>query len=75
MTAKQYSKCGMPWFEFYAEQPAIEGSTTLDQLKSVKEFGELKGDKPLPENESATPVNIQVVSNKVTKHQVREGDF
>ena len=75
MTAKQYSKFGMPWFEFYSEQPAIEGSAKLDQLKSVKELGKLKGDKPLPENQSATPVNIQVVSNKLTKHQVREGKF
>lgn len=75
MSAKQYSRYGLPWFEFYSDLPAVEGSATLNRLKSVKEVGQLKGDKPLPENESAMPSNIQVVSNKRTKHEVREGEF
>lgn len=75
MTAKKYSKYGLPWFEYYTEQPAIEGSERLNNLKSVREMGELKGDQPLPENETATPSNIQVTFNKTTKFQVREGEF
>ncbi len=58
-TASEYTKAGLPWFEYYDEgRSAVPGSTILEKLKSVVQLGKEKGDVPLPENETvqATPV-------------------
>jgi len=33
-----YTKAGLPWFEYYCEDPAIPGSKVLNNLKTVSEF-------------------------------------
>lgn len=72
-TAADYSRAGLPWFEYYADgREAVPGSSILEGLKSVFQMGNLKGDVPLPENQSATP-------EKVIRYgrgdRVREGAF
>jgi hypothetical protein len=60
-TAKQYTKAGYPWFDYYdAEMQALEGSKTLATMKSVKEKGEEKRAQPLPEND---PVSVASIVN------------
>ena len=51
-TAELYTSCGLPWFDCYSDAQAVTGSTTLHQLKSVKQMGDAKGESPLPENKS-----------------------
>lgn len=71
-TAAEYTRAGLPWFEYYGEGGAVPGAGPFKWLKSVLEMGQLKGDQPLPENESVSPHQI------VTYHRggrVREGAF
>lgn len=75
-TAKEYTRAGLPWFEYYAgDRTALEGSDTLRGMKSVEEMGQEKGAAPLPENESVTPERVIELREGLGKNQVREGRF
>jgi hypothetical protein len=54
MTAKEYTDAGLPWFGYYSDTGALEGSETLDGMKSVAQLGKEKGDVPLPGNDSVS---------------------
>lgn len=75
-TAKEYNEAGLPWFEYYDDSAtAVSGSEKLNQLKSVAELGKIKGDVPLPENESLVAKKIIKLRSGLKKQQVREGNF
>jgi hypothetical protein len=75
-TAKEYTRAGLPWFDYYAENlEALPGADRLDQLQSVATVGASKGDVPLPDNESVTPLSVVKLRAGLTKDQVREGAF
>lgn len=75
-TAKEYTRAGLPWFEYYAEgAKAVEGSSILGKLRSIARVGEEKGQVPLPENESVTPERIVELRRGLARDQVREGEF
>jgi hypothetical protein len=57
-TASEYTKAGLPWFEYYADQPALPGSKTLAGLDSVAAKGVKKGETPLPENDPVFPKTL-----------------
>jgi hypothetical protein len=53
-TASDYSKAGLPWFEYYDPGAiALPGSGRLAKVKSVKAMSQSKGVSGLPENHSA----------------------
>ena len=73
-TSKQYTKAGLPWFDYYNDSgKAMGGSSILEKLKSVVQMGKEKGDVPLPENESAEVDRVIQLRRNLTKDQVREG--
>jgi hypothetical protein len=75
-TAKEYTRHGLPWFEFYfADGKAVKGATKFGFLKSIAELGKAKGDQPLPENQPVDPTNIIELRQGLKKGQVREGRF
>lgn len=74
-TAKEYTKAGLPWFEYYSDGSAVEGSSVLARLKSVVQMGKDKHDVPLPENESVTPERIIEIRKGLASDQIREGSF
>jgi hypothetical protein len=75
-TAEEYTRSGMPWFEYYAaDLDALKGSGVLARLKSVAETGRKKGDAPLPENTPVDPKNVVQLREGLTADQVREGSF
>jgi len=75
-TSKQYTKAGLPWFEYYDESAtAVNGAPALANMKSVAEWSAEKGDVALPENESVTPDNLVVYRKGLKRGQVREGAF
>jgi hypothetical protein len=75
-TAKEYTKFGLPWFDYYSDNStALQGSEKLKGLKSVNEMGKKKGEVPLPENETVNPENIVKLRSGLKKDQVREGSF
>ena len=75
-TARQYTKAGLPWFDYYGgDAKPAEGSKILDGLKSVLNLGKEKGDVPLPENESVTSEKVITIRAGMKKDEVREGQF
>jgi hypothetical protein len=54
-TAADYARAGLPWFAWYDDRPALEGSSVLAGLASVRAMGERRGEAPLPENEEFEP--------------------
>lgn len=75
-TAEEYTRAGLPWFEYYAEnQEAVNGTKALAGLKGVAALGAEKGESPLPENASARPANVMALRAGLRKGQVREGSF
>ena len=77
-TAKEYSRAGLPWFDFYSDgSKAVQGSPILQKLKSVAALGKEKNDAPLPENEPVSPHNVVTLRQHLglRPSQVREGRF
>jgi hypothetical protein len=75
-TAKEYSKAGLPWFDYYDDKAqALDGAKELAGLKSVAQIGQEKGDVPLPENESVTAETVIKLRRNLKKDEVREGAF
>ena len=74
-TSADYSRCGLPWFNYYAEEgaTAIDGAEKLQGLKSVKELGALKKENPLPENESVKELFVQAIRRR--PKIVRDGEL
>lgn len=54
-TAADYTRAGLPWFDWYDDAKPAQGSSVLSRLKSVFTLGREKGETPLPENESFDP--------------------
>lgn len=75
LTAAVYSRHGLPWFDYYAEEgtAAIEGAEKLQGLKSVKKMGTIKKEQPLSENESVEEMLVQAIGRK--PKIVREGEL
>jgi hypothetical protein len=75
LTAADYAKAGLPWFNFYdADAKALDGSGKLAKVKSVVEMGTSKGEEPLPENTSAEIEHIMRLRGRRTS-AVREAIF
>jgi hypothetical protein len=80
-TAADYTKYGLPWFDYYDEDAkALKGSTILRKVKSVFKLAEEEeAEDELPSNKSCLPKNVQTIkakhSSKYSKDQVRDGDF
>jgi hypothetical protein len=76
LTSKEYTRAGLPWFEYYDDSAvAVDGAEILKKLKSVLEMGKEKGDVPLPENEPVTAERVIQLRRALTKDQVREGEW
>jgi len=74
-TAVEYQRQGIPWFDYYGDGKAVEGSGVLKGLKSVAEFAKHKHDAPLPDNESIDVDRVVVLRQGLKVGQVREGTF
>jgi len=74
-TAAEYTRAGLPWFEYYGADSALEGGAALKGIRSVVQIGAEKGDVPLPENESVTPENVVALRAGLSQYDVRVGSF
>jgi hypothetical protein len=75
-TADEYTRAGLPWFEYYASDlRALAGGDRFGGMKSVAQLGKQKGDVPLPENTPVEPGNVVRLRAGLRKDQVREGAF
>ncbi len=74
-TSSEYTKAGLPWFDYYSDSKALEGSEKLAKVKSVAQLGKEKGGVPLPENQSVTVEKVIKLRKGLKAGQVREGAF
>jgi hypothetical protein len=75
-TAKEYTKAGLPWFDYYAHHlEAVEGSATLANLHSIDELAQMTGQVGLPENASVTPGHVVPLRAGLKPGEVRQGSF
>jgi hypothetical protein len=74
-TAAEYTRHGLPWFEYYGEGSAVEATQFLQRLRSVLDLAREKRDVPLPENESVEAERVVVLRRRRTRDEVREGAF
>lgn len=71
-TAADYTRLGLPWFDYYGgDVAALEGAEKLRKHSSIFAMGKQKGETPLPENES-TKVGRAIPLGKASSEQVRE---
>jgi len=76
LTAADYDRRGLPWFDYYdGDASALAGPGLLQRLKSVVQIGKEKGDVPLPENESTSANKVVKLGKGPRPDQVREGKF
>jgi hypothetical protein len=74
-TAKSYQKAGMPWFDWYEDEPAVGGSATLRKLKSIVQVDKVKNEKPVMDNGPIAIEKVTQLRESLSKGQVREGQF
>ena len=77
-TAKEYTRHGLPWFDYYAEgAPAVGGTGFLSKIKSILTLEKEKGTSGvLPENDSVKIANDQVKTIDAPKpDEVRGGKW
>lgn len=67
-TAADYTRAGLPWFDWYSDKLAIARATRLADLRSVQELGRENGETPLPENEGFEPPE-PIILNKSNTHR------
>lgn len=71
-TASDYTDAGLPWFQWYTDDPVTEGSPELAGLKSVTEKAAETDEHPLPENQSTTTPVVINLREGLGPNQVRE---
>lgn len=75
-TAEEYTRAGLPWFDYYAaDRRSLEGGTALKELESVVGLGARRGQVPLPENVPVEPERVVRLRAGLRREQVREGRF
>lgn len=73
LTAKEYAKARIPWFDYYRDDlHAVDGSKILGGVKSVGQMGKAKGTAPLPDNATIEPELIVQFGNARRPNEVRE---
>jgi len=75
VTAKEYAKHGLPWFELYDEgEGTLAASKTLQNVKSVREMDEDGSTLPLQDDTSVSPSLVKKL-RLLAKHLVRDGQW
>jgi hypothetical protein len=74
-TAADYTKAGLPWFDYYAEAETLPGAKELALVKSVAELAAEKGEQVLGPDGKVEPGKVvQLGPNAPAKSRpVREG--
>ncbi len=75
ITAKDYTRAGLPWFDFYKhDMAAIDGSPVLAKLKSVFTAANENDDDSFPQEESVAVNNVKAIGPHVTLNSVSGWD-
>jgi hypothetical protein len=71
-TAQDYTRAGLPWFDYYSDGKALLGAGLLGKLTSVAAKIIEKGNPPLDDNDPVQPDAVKQLGKVRT---VREGKF
>jgi hypothetical protein len=71
-TARDYTNAGLPWFEYYSDGSALQGSGILNKLTGLAAKTLEKSKNILSENETVQPENVKKI---IKPHPVREGEM
>ena len=75
VTAREYRRHGLPWFELYDEGlSSLRGSSTLKGVKSVKQLDEALSSLPLQDDTSLEPGVVKKLY-LLARHMVRDGQW
>jgi hypothetical protein len=73
LTAEEYKKAGIPWFEYYRDDhKPLKGSKRLAGLKSVAQLGKKTKSPLFPDDTPATPELIIQYGNTRRPETIRE---
>jgi hypothetical protein len=76
VTAKSYTAAGLPWFSLYDEGAAtVDPTSTLAQVKSVKELDEEKSTHPLQDDEPVGIAHVKKLWKKLRATVVDDGEW
>jgi hypothetical protein len=76
VTAREYARRGLPWFELYDEcAPSLPAGDTLSKLASVKELDEQRSSLPLQDDEPVHVGPVKKLWHKLTSGGVRDGEW
>lgn len=77
ITPQAYHRRRVPWFDYYAEEPAtpVSGACELAGLKTVSTVAAEKGDPPLEDNASLAIRQVVLLREGLRPTQVRDGTF
>jgi hypothetical protein len=71
-TAEDYTKAGLPWFDYYAaDQETLPGSATLALVKSVAEMAAEKGEQVMAPDGKVDPGTVIGAGPKKPRPKVR----
>jgi len=75
VTAKEYARHGLSWFELYDETaPALAGTQALRDVQSIREIDEAKFERPLQDDGSVEPGPVKKLWMKLSGG-VRDGNW
>ena len=75
-TARDYSRMGLPWFDYYdGDTKALEGAAKLAGLSSVAGMAKSKGDGAVGDAGGVASLNTVMLGKPKTRHPVRQGTF
>jgi hypothetical protein len=75
MTAVEYETAGLPWFDYYGENGALDGAGRLAGLQSIAKKAKEKSEVALPGNQSVSPEHVVTLRKGLKDGQVREGQI
>lgn len=74
-TAKEYTRHGLPWFDYYSDTPGLGGTDDTAKIKSVEQMAVEKGFSILPENESVEVTKTVGIKAPKNPNAVTDGDW
>lgn len=73
-SAQKYNAAGLPWFEYYDDRVALDGSEALSKLQSLGQMAKALKQKFLGGNQSIIPRQVVRLGRGARTRTVREGD-
>lgn len=75
VTAADYTRCGLPWFDYYADKPTVQGSEVLAKMKGIAAKAHEIDRSLVAEFSESIPVTRVIKLAPKIPGTVRQGQF